>query len=136
MYSLALDDSLNPRNVFRLHKWRLDFRKAHPHMFGPIGTMIFCGSQGKGKTLSGVNYVCNTLRDYPFAILVTNVAIKDYPFNAYYKVVKGQGVIFDKATDDIITSADIVSGKYKRVCIEYDGLDTLKYVCNGEYGVL
>ena len=137
MYSQALDDSLNLFNVFRLHKWRVDFRKAHPYMFGPIGTMIFCGSQGKGKTLSGVNYVCNTLRDYPFAILVTNVAIKDYPFNAGYSVNKaGKSVIYDLETKEVITSADIVSGKYKRVCIEYDGLDTLKYVCNGEYGVL
>lgn len=136
MYSPALSDSLRLRDLFRLHKWRSDFRKAHPYMFAPIGTMIFCGSQGKGKTLSAVNYVCQTLEDYPYAILVTNVAIKDYPFNAYYKVLKGQGVIFDKLTDEIITSADIVAGKFKKVCIEYDGLDTLKYICNGEYGVI
>lgn len=136
MYSQALDDKLSVADLFRLHRWRKDFAKAHPYFFKPIGTMIFCGAQGKGKTLSAVNYVCNTLKDFPFAVLVTNVAIKDYPFNAYYKVIKGQGVLFDKETDDIITSAEIVSGKYKRVCIEYDGLDTLKYVCNGEYGVI
>lgn len=136
MYKQALSDELRLYDLFRLHKWRKDFRKAHPHMFGPIGTMIFCGAQGKGKTLSAVNYVCNVLKDYPFAILVTNVAIKDYPFNAYYKVISGQGVLFDKATDEIITSKEIVVGKYSRVCIEYDGLDTLKYVCNGEYGVI
>lgn len=136
MYIPALNDSLKISDLFKLHKWRSDFRKAHPYMFAPIGTMIFCGSQGKGKTLSAVNYVCHTLEDFPCAILVSNVAIKDYPFNAYYKVIKGQGVIFDKATDEIITSSEIVSGKYKKVCIEYDGLDTLKYICNGEYGVL
>ena len=88
-------DKLRLFDLFRLHKWRADFRKAHPYMFGPIGTMIFCGSQGKGKTLSAVNYVCNVLKDYPFAVLVTNVGIKDYPFNAYYKVIKGQGLLFD-----------------------------------------
>lgn len=137
MYSHALNDSLNPRNLVRLHKWRSDFRKAHPHMFGTIGTMIFCGGQGKGKTLSGVNYVCNTLRDYPFAILVTNVAIEDYPFNTGYSVRKdGSVVLYDLVTKDVVTSADIVSGKFEKVCIEYDGLDTLKYVGNGEYGVL
>lgn len=136
MYKVALDDDLNILDLFKLQKWRKDFRKNHPHMFGPIGTMIFCGSQGKGKTLSAVNYVCNTLRDYPFAILVTNVKIEDYPFNAFYKIIKGQGVLFDKLTNDIITTADIVSGKYKNVCIEYDGLDTLKYICNGEFGVI
>lgn len=136
MYREALSDHLRLTDLYRLHKWRVAFRKAHPYMFAPIGTMIFCGSQGKGKTLSAVNYVCHVLEDFPFAILVTNVAIKDYPFNAYYKVIKGQGVIFDKETDDIITSADIISGRFKRVCIEYDGLDTLKYICNGEYGVL
>lgn len=136
LYKSALSDKLRLFDLFRLHKWRSDFRKAHPYMFGPIGTMIFCGSQGKGKTHSAVNYVCNVLKDYPFAVLVTNVGIKDYPFNAYYKVIGGHGVLFDKATDEIITSAEIVAGHYKRVCVEYDGLDTLKYVCNGEYGVI
>lgn len=136
MYSPALDDKLRIRDLFRLHKWRVEFRKAHPYFFGPIGTMIFCGSQGKGKTLSAVNYVCHILEDYPYAILVTNVKIEDYPFNAYYKVVKGQGVLFDKVTDEIITSSAIISGKFKRVCVEYDGLDTLKYITNGEYGVI
>lgn len=137
MYTRALNDNLDIRDLFRLHKWRKEFRKAHPHMFGPIGTMIFCGSQGKGKTLSAVNYVIHTLQDYPYCILVTNVAIKDYPFNAYYEVTKdGQCFIRDKVTKQVITSADIVSGTYSKVCIEYDGLDTLKYVQNGEYGVI
>lgn len=136
MYSPALNDKLDLRDLFRLIKWRGDFRKSHPYFFQPIGTMIFCGSQGKGKTLSAVNYVCHVLQVFPFAILVSNVAIKDFPFNAYYKLVNGHGVIFDKETNEIITSSDIISGKFKHVCIEYDGLDTLKYICNGEYGVV
>lgn len=138
MYTQALNDSLSLRNLFELHKWRKDFRKQHPNMFGPIGTMIFCGSQGKGKTLSAVNYVCHTLEDFPYAILVSNVAIKDYPFNATYKHDEKTNttVILDKETGEIITSEDILSGKFKKVCIEYDGLDTLKYISNGEYGVI
>lgn len=136
MYSQALSDKTSLLDLFRLHKWRVEDAKKHPYRFKPIGTMIFCGSQGKGKTLSAVNYVINVLRDYPFAILVTNVKIEDYPFNAYYKIVNGEGVLFDKETDAVITSEDIINGTYSKVCIEYDGLDCLKFISNGEYGVL
>ena len=55
MYSKALDDKLSIIDVFRLYRWRNSFKKAHPYFFSPIGTMIFCGSQGNGKTLSAVN---------------------------------------------------------------------------------
>lgn len=137
MYKEALSDSLNPKYVFQNLKYKLDFKKQHPYFFTPIGTCIFCGSQGKGKTLSAVNYVCNVLEKFPFAVLVTNVAIKDYPFNASYSVDKeGNGHIYDIATGKKITSEDIVNGTYKHVCIQYDGLDCLKYICNGEYGVI
>lgn len=140
MLKEALSDSLNPKYIFQNLKYKIDFKKQHPYFFTPIGTCIFCGAQGKGKTLSAVNYVCNVLKDFPFAVLVTNVtnvAISDYPFNATYSVDKeGNGHIYDIATDKEITSEDIVNGTYKRVCIQYDGLDCLKYICNGEYGVI
>lgn len=41
--------------------------------------MIFCGEQGSGKTLSAVQYVKGLLKDYPKAILCTNVEIKGLP---------------------------------------------------------
>ena len=137
MYKEALSDSLNPKYLIQNLIYKRKFHKEHPYFFEPIGTCIFCGSQGKGKTLSAVNYVCNTLEKFPFAVLVTNVAIKDYPFNASYSCdEEGNGHIYDIKSGKEIRSEDIVNGTYKRVCIQYDGLDCLKYICNGEYGVI
>jgi len=137
MYKRALHDSFNLRNAIGLLRYKVEFRREHPYWFDPIGTAIFCGAQGSGKTLSGVNYVYNVLKDYPYCVLVTNVAMRDYPFNAGYKVGKdGMPYLYDLETGETITSEHILTGVYKRVCVEYDGLDTLKYVENGEYGVL
>lgn len=137
MYKHALHDSFNIRNAIGLLQYKIEFRREHPFWFDPIGTAIFIGSQGAGKTLSGVNYVYNVLKDYPYCVLVTNVAMRDYPFNAGYRVAEdGTSYLYDLATGEIITSEHILAGVYKRVCVEYDGLDTLKYVENGEYGVL
>lgn len=141
MYEQGLQGSINPMNLIDLYKWKKQYRLDHPYEFKPIGTMIFCGSpgqrQGNGKTLSAVLYCLNVLKDFPYAILVSNIKIKDYPFNAYYKVDNnGVAHIYDIATDEEITSQDIVSGKFKKVCIEYTGLDCLKYISNGEFGVL
>lgn len=141
MYENGLHGSMNPKNLLDLHKWKKQYAKDHPHEFKPIGTMIFCGSpgqrQGNGKTLSSVLYTLNVLCDFPFCILVTNIEIKDYPFNAHYILdEKGNPHIIDNSTGNEITSEDIVNGTYQKVCIEYNGLDCLKYISNGEYGVL
>lgn len=132
--------SLNIFDLFKLLKWKSEYRKQHPYEFQPIGTMIFCSlpeqRQGNGKTLSAVDYTVNTLKLYPFCILCTNVDIDGYPINAYYEVVNGVTYIRDKETHEIITSEDIVSGKFKKVVIRFDGLDCLKAVKNGEYGVI
>lgn len=137
MYREGLHDSCNVKNVVGLLKYKIEFRKEHPFYFDPIGTAIFCGAQGSGKTLSGVNYVYNVLKDYPYAVLVTNVEMRDYPFNAGY-ALRGDGTpyLYDLESGETITSEHILAGVYKRVCVEYNGLDTLKYVENGEYGVL
>ena len=76
MYKPALHDSCNLKNAIGLMKYKVEFRREHPYYFDPIGTAIFCGAQGSGKTLSGVNYVYNVLKDYPYAVLVTNVAMR------------------------------------------------------------
>lgn len=126
-------------------KNKIQFKKDHPFWFNDVGTMLFCGHQGAGKTLSAVNYVYNLFSLYPNMILVTNVKMKDFPFNAGYRVNSetGEGYVFDLATDEPIQTGDyrkgendIVLGKYHHVCIEYDGLDSLKYISNGECGVV
>lgn len=66
--------------------------------------MIFCGSQGSGKTLSAVQYVKKVCQEYPRAILCTNVDIMGLP----------------EETE----------------VVEYDGLESLKNIENGYYGVI
>lgn len=99
-----LDGSINPFNIFRIMKYRIDFKKHHPLYFGQDGLLVFCGSQGSGKTLSAVQYVRSLCEFYPNAILVTNTSILGLP-------------------------------KHTRV-IEYDGIDCLKNLENGEKGVI
>lgn len=99
-----LRGSLNPKNIFDVIKFRMDFIKNNPYYFEPEGIMIFCGSQGSGKTLSAVQYIKKVCESYPSAILVTNTDIEGLPLET--KVV------------------------------EYDGLDCLKNIENGQNGVI
>lgn len=74
-----LRDNLNPFNAAKVVKYNIDFRADHPDYFDPSGLLVFCGSQGSGKTLSAVNYVKHLCNEYKRAILVTNVAIEGLP---------------------------------------------------------
>lgn len=74
-----LQGSKNPKNVVDSVKYNWDFRKEHPDYFDPEGIMIFCGSQGSGKTLSAVQYVKKVCERYRKAKLVTNVDITGLP---------------------------------------------------------
>ena len=99
-----LRGSINPKNAFDSIKYKLDFIRDNPNYFNPEGILIFCGSQGCGKTLSAVQYVKKVCEQYPDCILVTNTDIKGLP-------------------------------EHTQV-IEYDGLDCLKNIENGQFGVL
>lgn len=140
MYEIALKNPSSILDIFRRRKYLIEFAKAHPGYFKPIGTMIFCGKQGSGKTLSAVNYACNVLNDFPLAILCTNVKIKDYPFNTRYVYVPERdethyfnlktGEELDRTMDGTLFHPD------GYICIEWDGLDCLKFISNGFFGVL
>lgn len=71
-----LRGSINPKNIFDIMKYKYIFYKSHPNYFSPEGLIVFCGSQGSGKTLSAVQYIKKVCNDYPKAILVTNTDIK------------------------------------------------------------
>lgn len=60
-------------------KYKLNFMKEHPNYFTADGLVLFVGMQGKGKTLSAVNYTYNLLKNFPHAKLCTNLMLKDYP---------------------------------------------------------
>ena len=136
MYPEALRLKSDPRDIVNHFTYLREFSKEHPDYFVPIGTMIFCGKQGSGKTLSGVNYVYQLRQYFPKAILVTNVAMKDYPFNTTYKVNQetGETDYFNTLGEPLIFDRE---GHFPEgTTIEWDGLDCLKYINNGYYGVI
>lgn len=85
-----LNGSLNPKNIIDLIKYRIRFKKENPEYFYPEGLLVFCGSQGSGKTLSAVQYIKKLCIEYPRAILVTNTKIEGLP--AHTAVVPYDGI--------------------------------------------
>lgn len=67
-----------------------DFQKIIQNIFIQNGLLVFCGSQGSGKTLSAVQYVKKLCIEYPRAILVTNTKISGLP--AHTAVVPYDGI--------------------------------------------
>lgn len=67
--------SLDIEDFWKSIQFKRKFRKEHPEYFDPDGILVFCGSQGSGKTLSAVSYVIKLAKKYPQMILVTNVDI-------------------------------------------------------------
>ena len=74
-----LDGSLNIKHLIETFKFRRKFSKDNPDYFYPQGLLIFCGSQGSGKTLSAVQYIKKLCIEYPRAILCTNTKINGLP---------------------------------------------------------
>ena len=85
-----LEGSLNPKHIFEILNYRNKFTREHPDYFDPEGLLVFCGSQGSGKTLSAVQYVKKLCIEYPRAILVTNTKINGLP--AHTAVVDYEGI--------------------------------------------
>lgn len=80
--------SKNPANLVRAIRFNLKFYQDNPDYFHPCGIWVFCGSQGSGKTLSAVKCLKNLLKDYPKAIVCSNVEINGIdrsiiPFSDY-----------------------------------------------------
>lgn len=80
---LSPEHGLDFDRLVRSVKFKYNSYKDNPYYFKPCGTLIFSGSQGEGKTLTGVCYIKNILNRYPNCILVTNTRIKGRPINAY-----------------------------------------------------
>lgn len=77
-------------------KAQKEFLKNNPDFFLPVGTMIFSGKQGSGKTLTAVKYVKYLKSLYPNSIIVSNVEIKDLDVIEY----KGIQSLTDINNDD------------------------------------
>lgn len=159
MDTSLLSGSLNPINLANLIKFRLDFGKLHPHYFTPDGLLIFCGSQGSGKTLSAVQYCSKVLDKFYYTVFCTNVEIKGFSTNCYYKhfIIKENGIEisvteyytllsnqlvrrvkswFDNGEQQFDIKDFDVIGFSGRIIVEYNGLDCLKDLENGELGIL
>lgn len=140
MYRPALRNPLDPSNLIKTIKYKIWDRKLHPTHFRGFGTCIFCGAQGEGKTLSAVQYVLKCCTRYPRAVLVTNVAIKDRPFNC--ELVEVDGVYYlRRFKDGVLMNTDRIlleslHDDWEPLTVEYTGLDMLKNICNKEYGVI
>lgn len=118
-------------------KWRLSFKKESLTHLNTFGACVFCGPQGSGKTLSAVQYVERLFEYCPRAILVTNVALTSYPFNAY---MTDNGDI-RYISDDRYCGQDYIGLYYgekdfKKPVLQYEGLDMLTKLHNGKYGVI
>lgn len=72
------DWNLNPIDGGKAVKYKVDFAKSNPNYFKPEGILVFCGSQGSGKTLSAVRYIRRILDDYPDCLFCSNTVIKGY----------------------------------------------------------
>lgn len=68
--------SLNPKHFFRTVWYKVLFARDNPDYFYPAGIWVFCGKQGSGKTLSAVQCLKEILKEYPEAIVCSNMEIK------------------------------------------------------------
>ena len=62
-------------DLFLLLEQKKEIKDTYYTIFPHSGLLLFCGSQGQGKTSSAVQYLWNIVQDYPKARIVTNVDI-------------------------------------------------------------
>lgn len=67
--------SHNPANFVKSLRFDSRFYQKNPNYLEPCGIWVFCGSQGSGKTLSAVKCVKNLIKEYPKALLCSNLQI-------------------------------------------------------------
>lgn len=68
--------TLNPSEAIKTLIYKIRFARNNPDYFYPSGIWVFTGPQGSGKTLSAVKCLKNILKEYPKAIVCSNLEIK------------------------------------------------------------
>lgn len=71
-----LGGSVNPLNALATIRHNILFARNNPDYFYPAGIWVFCGPQGSGKTLSAVQCLQKMCKEYPKAIVCTNIDVK------------------------------------------------------------
>lgn len=67
--------SKNPVNIIKTVKHNILFARDNPDYFYPSGIWVFCGPQGSGKTLSAVQTLQKMCKEYPKAIVCSNIRV-------------------------------------------------------------
>lgn len=73
--------SLNPKRILDTLGYKIRFARDNPNYFYPAGIWVFCGPQGSGKTLSAVQCLKEIKEEYPKAVVVSNIEIKNVDFD-------------------------------------------------------
>ncbi len=81
-----LNKELNLVSGINAAIWKI--KNSNPDEMKTVGINIFCGPQGSGKTLSMVHYFKRIAKDYPKAIVVTNI---EFNFDVPNKVIQYSG---------------------------------------------
>lgn len=81
-----LNKELNLFSGINAAIWKI--KNSNPDEMKTVGINIFCGPQGSGKTLSMVHYFKRIVKDYPKAIVVTNI---EFNFDIPNKVIQYSG---------------------------------------------
>lgn len=81
-----LDKELNVASGVAAAIWKI--KNSNPDEMKTVGINIFCGPQGSGKTLSCVHYFKKIVKDYPKAIVVTNI---EFNFDIPNQVIQYSG---------------------------------------------
>lgn len=94
-----LKGSLNPKNAIATIKHNILFARNNPDYFYPDGIWVFCGPQGSGKTLSAVQCLQKICKEYPKALVVSNLDVKGIenpivPFENYEQLKEMDNGIF------------------------------------------
>lgn len=81
-----LTKNFNLLDGIKAQAWKL--KNRNPEEMTCTGINIFCGPQGSGKTLTMIHIAKKIIKDYPKAIIVTNI---EFNFKVPNKVIKYTG---------------------------------------------
>lgn len=109
----AFRGTFSVRSLFDLQKFKRNFKRSNPDYFYPDGTILFCGKQGSGKTLSAVRYIERIAARYPKALIVSNITLNlDVP----NEVIPYEGLTklseMDNGTNGIICLIDEIQTEF------------------------
>lgn len=147
----SLSGSHNIFNIFKVINYKRKFALSHPTFFDPCGLLVFCAEQGAGKTLSAVQYTIKTNKIYNNCVLCTNVSIKEFPVNCFYKLqvlnnsafvvryylISDNSLVREVFVSESGEETSTVIKKHQdiKIVVAYDGIDCIKNLSNGIEGV-